>query len=445
MCTVHTIHIVHIKHVVNITRTVRSVHVVNAIIFDCLARLKQLMQILCTKFRTCLPIDEMFNRGKHNIASSSNTRCTPERIWAVVLDKEVMSGLNHFDEVDRNDVTPVRAQTLDHRLFHANTNKKKMTDAMKVFNPGSIVSRKEATWFSPAASNVRRPFCDIKLARMCQLLGDVSLMQYSWLCRLCTSRLLIRKKGTFAWSLCLGNVCQAFVEVWHPVEFHDSVWTPCKSGTVKSVAIVDLKSWESVPLQPVSPKHIAVKRCSLTDSPTEFACLKSPELCGAMMVSARALDRHRPLDQTQARQGFGDLGSSFLLSLCTYYELEPESNSLFDVLTCLINHIIPAPELTEDLLKHIYTTRQVAMEPGDDQRSLLELEDVLDSFDEHDRTRTPLKLYMAFGCLHYYQQHTTSNRQYAICYKHLYNMQHAICSMQYATHGGAAHIGAPRG
>ena len=70
--------------------------------------------------------EEMFNTIKHDVASSSNTRCTPQRAMTIAIDTGVLSKLNKYDEVQRDTETIERAFTFNKEALQPRMNVKKI-------------------------------------------------------------------------------------------------------------------------------------------------------------------------------------------------------------------------------------------------------------------------------------------------------------------------------
>lgn len=69
-------------------------------------------------FKSCLAVDEAFNKIKAKVAKQANTRITPQQAMAVCIDSGLLSKLNHFKEVDYQEIMPVRAA---HNSLPSNT------------------------------------------------------------------------------------------------------------------------------------------------------------------------------------------------------------------------------------------------------------------------------------------------------------------------------------
>ena len=248
-----------------------------------------------------LPIDEWFNIAKNLCGQGSSTRMNPTRVMAHAIDKGLLSKLNHFDEVDLS--TTVLAKGLSRHcggnVFSAPLRRSHLDDDLSALKLHEIVGTGEARWYSPKADAMHKNLAQMLACRDCYDAGDVSSVQFTWLSRLCNGHMLIRKAGTFTWSLCIGNVMATSVVVW-PVEDYHGQWTP-KSGQEDHsqwVTITNLEQWEALPIQPISPMHKAVKmeqgRAAALD---KSISLKHSRFYPAIPIVAKATDIARSLLQ----------------------------------------------------------------------------------------------------------------------------------------------------
>ena len=99
------------------------------------------------RFISTLPIDEMFNKIKHKAASGSNSRISLEQAMAAAIDKKVMSGLNHFREVDRASAPYTRdVDDEDDTIHNAPLQKSKLSKPVAAMKLGSVVGVPVLIW-----------------------------------------------------------------------------------------------------------------------------------------------------------------------------------------------------------------------------------------------------------------------------------------------------------
>ena len=224
-------------------------------------RLRDLIEERQTRFISSLCVEEMFHSVKSHVASSSNSRCTPARAMAHLIDDKMMSITpNHFDVIDIQDAPESKISSLGPDTFQAPLQQKRLPVELQNAKLNDIVGRGAATWWSPGPTLIFKPHAEILAMRVCKKDGDLYSMKYAWLSKLCFPKLLIRRKGTFTWQLCLGDLARTLVKTWQ-VEFKNGLWHPvCRAGSVASdVVITNLKDWEAISLKPVSPLHAAIK------------------------------------------------------------------------------------------------------------------------------------------------------------------------------------------
>ena len=79
-------------------------------------------------------------------------------------------------------------------------------------NLGDVVTLEDASWYSPVAANCFKPLAEMIICRECYNNGELQLAQYGWLAGLATNRMLIRRKGTYKWSLVVGVAFDCLVK-----------------------------------------------------------------------------------------------------------------------------------------------------------------------------------------------------------------------------------------
>lgn len=303
------------------------------------------------------------------------------------IDKKILSKLNKFDEVDRLEITPERDPVLDKKCFEAPLQKRYLPKSVQQIGLNDIVGTGDATWHSPAAENINKPFAQMLAARLCHGEGNLLNLEFAWLSRVCNNQMLIRRKTAFKWFLVVGDLFGSFLSLW-PVKRRDVFFELVLDETAEAenVAITDVDAWEARPILPISPQHVAIKIAQGPDAkPDAYVKLQHSNAYPDVPLVAEAIDKTRPLLECFCRSGCGDAEPPFLLELCGHLGLVPEGNDLFDLITVLCRKAISKTELTDELLAEIYMKRQVTQEPNADVADLLDLEYIMEAFDEYDK------------------------------------------------------------
>ena len=205
-------------------------------------QLLELVRNQSLRFIPQLCVEEMFNRVKNNVSQSVNTRCTPQRAMAVAIGAGVPSKINRFPEVSRDTQSVEKGFAFDEHTFRPQLRLKNMSEEMQATKVNSIVGYGEADWFSPNASNSASPLADILACR--HLKGRVEKLETTWLSRLASARMLLRRKGETTWMLPVGNICATIVKIW-PVKASGDLYDVDTDNGAKSatIAITDPAEW----------------------------------------------------------------------------------------------------------------------------------------------------------------------------------------------------------
>ena len=322
-------------------------------------------------------------------AHGMNTRCTPERAMGVLVDSGVLDELNSWKTVDRSTVDVPRGCRVAAHAFVPPQIVPKTNKPMHRLNMKGVTGYGPANWYSPAASTMMQPYADL-IARRLAAASKISfkMLEYTWLSRLCSKFVLLNPTACpDQWFLCIGNICSTIVKGW-PMVRDGHIWKPQFTNTTKAVSllVVDPAKYNAMPIVPVSPMHRAMLQSTPEGASEGSVHILPPSVAfGKLTIGSIASDVSRPLLQTAARGGFGDLPVSFLILLLTYLMVACKFPTLFNVLVALIQAIIPVEELTDDLMDHILQLREVSLEPSSDLEEVCTYEWVLDIFEAEDR------------------------------------------------------------
>ena len=218
-------------------------------------------QVKQRRFITSLPIEEIFNRVKANVGQGMNTRCSPESAWSVGIDSDIISKVNHYDQVNHQSEPIERNFCFDKKTFDAPLRADNLEPAIKQMKLREVVGTGDATWWSPQSELLYAPYADIQVRRLARPGNNFRKIQFSWCCKLAHSGILLREKGTLQWWVCMGDLCSSLACVWptrkdpHTTQM---VLLDVRAGTQSSlITILDPDGFEAVPMKVVSPIHQA--------------------------------------------------------------------------------------------------------------------------------------------------------------------------------------------
>ena len=307
---------------------------------------------------------------------------------AIAIDKRVLSSVNAFEEVSRNDTADLCGFQFGPNAFKPILQTSSMDADMKEANFKRIMGTGEATWFAPSSANSHLPYADILAARV--LSENLLSLEHVWQARLCRPRMAYRLATSTQWYIGVGQLCEVIVKLWPATvignEFHPQL-TP---GTrAETFTFHDPNLWVARPIEPVAPMRRAVQLESQAGGAMligDLCDLDDSAKYGRLEVVAFAFEPERPMLQAAVREGCWDLPPSFLLRLCKFYDCTIIGHLIFDLLYSLARGLIPADQLTDDLLDKIFAKRSAAFEYDEDYESIIELEFVLEAFDKSDRS-----------------------------------------------------------
>ena len=385
-----------------------------------------------TRFITCLPIDELFNRIKNKVGQGSNTRCSLERTYALAIDSDVLCGINNYLEIERTTSVPTRNSSFPDNTFKPSLKRKSMDEDTKKLELHKIAGTGDAPWYSPQAQSFMRPYCELGASKICKANGSLATMEHVWLSSLFHTGMIVRTVAEPDLSyLCLGHVCSVFAILW-PVVKDGPTWKPKldTSSKAKHVVVCDLAIWRATPVQIIGPMHNALLKIMNTDPGTDGCCtLPASHNFGVLKICLIAVGEERPLLQTAALEAFWDLPLSFLVTLAHYLELSSVGCRLFDVLQQLLKHLVPSDVLTDEIIMNVMTKRRLSMEPDDDLQQICDLEYVLDTFDKTDRKNLEVEINVAANSKADYAEFSDSVAKYkAHSYFKIFNKSKYFCT-----------------
>lgn len=341
-----------------------------------------------TRFISQLLVEECFNKVKKDVSMSANSRCTPQRAMAVVIDKQVLSSLNHFEEVSREHEIIERSFSFGPHAFKPRMRPDTEDHPTRMMSLRSIVGTGEASWYSPTASTSVAPYADLLICREAARLGTFLLLENTFLCQLASPRLCLRRVGEALWHMCIGDVVGVVAYGWPVRQCDDGTLVPVtEAGTCpQPLVMMQAEVWEAMPVTPISPLRRALLRVRGSNATTSRPlALRDAATYGKLTMALLPRDRARPLLEAAARQGFFELQVPYLRHLADFVGAQITDFSLLAVVMALAKHIIPAADMTDALMDSILACRNLTYEDDEDIEKLCELEYVLDCFDKDDR------------------------------------------------------------
>jgi len=138
------------------------------------------------------------------------TVCAPQ-LWASLVEREVLSKVHEFAEVDAATVPAPRCSTIPQQVHRGSAKE----IATKINLKNIIGYSLQPPWNSPGASMLSAPWGDIELVQRCKAAGDLEAAQNGWLCCLLRgTNLLVNRHGTDSWFFSLGDCCSAIGLGW---------------------------------------------------------------------------------------------------------------------------------------------------------------------------------------------------------------------------------------
>ena len=164
---------------------------------------------------------------KAKAGAGANTRITPARAMAQVIDKKLLSELNHFSEVSKEDGDAKRYGPLPSDVFKASLRVKKLPEGEKELHLGTLVGQDVASWWSPQGTNLFKPLAQKLVARDCFQRGILPQAKYAWLSQLAMNNMKVRRKGESVingapWFVVIGNVLGCITKAWRLQKPHNS-------------------------------------------------------------------------------------------------------------------------------------------------------------------------------------------------------------------------------
>ena len=222
----------------------------------------------------------------------------------------------------------------------------------------------------------------------CRLLPAVSNLETSWLARLFSPRIAVRRVNTSDWPIAIGDICGVIIKTW-PLEKKDNMYVPIvnDSSVAATATCHDEDEWMAMPLSPVSPMRRACMQEITKEGYFTGSLVQIHEsgYYGKLSIAAMPTDEPRFLIDVAIREGFWDLPCSYLRKLAMNLETPMMDTDLFGIITSIGTPKLEGFEQTFELWCSIYMKREICFELDEDLDELCELEEVLDCFEPSDR------------------------------------------------------------
>ena len=216
----------------------------------------------------------------------------------------------------------------------------------------------------------------------------VTYLETTWLARLCSPRIAVRKINTSDWYVAIGDICSVVVKLW-PLKLENGVYLPVVGDDSVAVTetIHDECGWLAMPLAPFSPlRRACMQQVASTGYFTgSLVQVLDSHTYGKLTIAAVSTEPPRWLIEVACREAFWDLPCNYLRKLAEYLEPPLIGTDVFGLITSIGTHQIPIAEQTDTLWASIYLKREITFEFDEDLEELCDLEYVLDAFDEGDK------------------------------------------------------------
>lgn len=317
--------------------------------------------------------EDCMNRGRALEKTSSNKQQQPpERLWAQLLDSDMISGLYSYEEPQWQDrVAPQGAGApLPKGVFNV-----RLRDSPSWV--GDIIgpANKPTSWFSTSATFSNTVYSDNFLMRQAFSEDQWGVVEQGcFLAALAGShQLALRREGTSEWYMGLGHQHGIVVIAWRCVpSFTGTVLTGFALDMERSpefLLVADTK-WFAVTVRWCSPSSaVAMKRISPASATNNPA------------ISCQVVGQPRRLMEEAAMHAFWEISGAGLKAICRFMGLKPDSQQTdFDRVWSLIEKI--CPKMPAHQILSVMELRGRKKTQLDDLLMFEEAEDLIDDQDK---------------------------------------------------------------
>ena len=384
------------------------------------ARLEKLVRFRQRRILSEEVAENMFNKAKASVSGQRRQCCNAAHVMATVLDTKVLEKTHHFDAIDRQVVPAKRSPEFEADTFKPYFKPKDIDKETLELDLKSVVSSSDPDWYSPGATGMAQPYCDIIVRRQAFADGNIALAEFAWLSRLAWSKQLLQKVGEEQKYISLGNTLSDVAWAWPAVEcsFLKGTYKPLLDFEVKYVPLVVLKAdkWLAAPLCINSPLHTAIEvtapstrllREKVVKLPSYSSFEKFPLVC-------QPLDALRPIAETATRAAYGMLPLSYIRQFFAHMGFEGfHGLDLPETIAFGAEKLVPG--LDDNLLETILGRRSYYFElEAEDLGKILELEFVLDIFGAHERPKIEEEIKSAKASAQQHRDYLTSLSKFKV-------------------------------
>ena len=345
-----------------------------------------LLQRICRRWIVSLPVENIFNIVKSKASKTNNKQGCAPTAWANAIDRGILAERHKVSEISHHDAPHERRAELPPAIFTPPLRQKHLHENTKKARLHEVVSTGPPLWYSPGASNMMQPECDLVLTREAIKRYTVGHLEHAFLCRLVNDRICLKRVADDVFYFGCRDICASVGLGWPATADPSGVYVPsvADDAALKHLPILHLAEWHAFPFEPISPQHkaIIIERNTVLSSSTSVL-LKDSSSYGRLHIAARPTAPVRSLGETMVRMGFGTLPLTYLRLLVNYLAIETPVHSMLEALTVLATFFVA--DLTDDDMDGILLQREVAYEPDEDLTCVLGMEDVAQNMSADDR------------------------------------------------------------
>ena len=309
-------------------------------------------RIFCTQV-----VEDGFHEARNTEDRHLNKVALPRSCYEALKDSKILSQRHKYQEPDFSSRPLRRNGRVPYEAFCSKVDTLAEEKGIRVdrkLSFSSIMGYGQPSWYSPGATNLNVPFCDLEMCDQLERAGSLHMSKHAWLsCFLDGDNLLIRqvRPAVGPWFFALGGMDDTASIVWPahsvPVAPASPFWAFIPSTTCDKVAfvtVVDLADWEALVYEwkaPVWCQHQMPRSFSEEPPAVRAICDNKPQ--ALLEVAAEAC--------------FWKFGLTRCISIANHLKIKvPAGGSLCEVLLVLVMSILHLDEVAglELLAKRLY-------------------------------------------------------------------------------------------